>query len=558
VNNHAEIPKQIDYEQLILGSCLQYKEAVEFVYSKIDPKDFYDERNMLIYRAIQSLALKEIPVDIATIKSELQTTKNLPKVGIEYLSSIPSGIPNTLNLNHYVSELVKLSRQRNLIWASNNISQAISNGNGDIKTALIDLQKSIDALNYEDKKLDSKFDQLADDRYILHIPNKKISIEVDRLRREHHELIGELCVKCGMTGAITFDGNVSIADFNLSSARARSERAKLLLEKSKIEINWGLYLEQFTQMVLSAERQGLPPTDLRTIEKPKSEDSLCVEGMILPRRHPAILFGDGGAAKSYTALYLAGNMVKQGLTVALFDWELAGEDHRDRLERLFGQSMPKICYARCEKPLVYEIDRLRRIVKEFGIDYAFYDSVAFACDGAPESAEIAGKYFRAVRQIGPGSLHIAHVTKSEGGEDKPFGSVFWHNGSRSTWYAKIADSSQDGKTMSLGLFNKKSNLGQISKPIGFQIKFSDTSTFFSKCNPIDIPELAEGMSIRQRMRHLLKQGALPLEQIAERIGAKTDSVRRTVQRAGTIFTIIDGGKVALLSRDTGPDNVSGH
>ena len=72
---------------------------------------------------------------------------------------------------------------------------------------------------------------------------------------------------------------------------------------------------------------------------------------MFPRRHPTIIFGDGGATKSYTALYLAGRMAEQGMVVALFDWELAGEDHRDRLERLFGVLMPQVYYARCERPL---------------------------------------------------------------------------------------------------------------------------------------------------------------------------------------------------------------
>ena len=80
-------------------------------------------------------------------------------------------------------------------------------------------------------------------------------------------------------------------------------------------------------------------------------------------------------------------------------------------------------YARCERPLVYEADRLARIVREHDISYAIFDSVAFACDGPPEAAEVAGRYFRAVRQLGIGSLQIAHISKAENGDKKPFGSA---------------------------------------------------------------------------------------------------------------------------------------
>jgi hypothetical protein len=108
--------------------------------------------------------------------------------------------------------------------------------------------------------------------------------------------------------------------------------------------------------------------------------------------------------------------------VGLFDWELAGEDHRERLERLFGAKLPGVRYARCNRPFVHELDRLRRIVRDEALDYVIFDSVAFACDGPPEAAEVAGRYFQSLRQLGiVGSLHIAHISKADGADQKPFG-----------------------------------------------------------------------------------------------------------------------------------------
>ena len=148
------------------------------------------------------------------------------------------------------------------------------------------------------------------------------------------------------------------------------------------------------------------------------------------------LFGDGGDGKSLIALYLSVELTRLGLRVLYADWEFSGEDHRERLERITGPDMPDgICYAHCERPLVDEADRLRRIVGTERIDYLVADSVAFACDGPPEAAEVAARYFRALRRIGVGSLSIAHV-RQENGDQKPFGSSFWHNGFRSTTFAK--------------------------------------------------------------------------------------------------------------------------
>lgn len=394
-----------------------------------------------------------------------------------------------------------------------------------------------------------QFHTMGDDRYCMTVPEIGVTFDVDRLRRKSSELIGELSVRCDLPGARTVNGTLTIADFNLSSARARTDRAKLCATRAQATgIDWQGLLEEFSQRVLAAERAGQPAVDLREIPRPQAEDILRVDRLAFPRRHPTIIFGDGGAGKSYLALYLAGRLAEQGMSVALFDWELAGDDHRDRLERLFPDGMPQVIYARCERPLVYEADRLRRIVRENAIQYAIFDSVAFACDGPPEAAEVAGRYFRAVRQIGTGSLHIAHVTKQDGADKKPFGSTFWHNGARSTWFAKLAEPSADSDIVTLGLFNKKANLGRLQPAAGYRIEFTEHRTAFRETDVAEAPDLAVNLSIRQRMIHLLRRTPMTPDAIAEELEASPDTVRRTLRRYKQVFTVIEGGRCALLER----------
>ena len=373
--------------------------------------------------------------------------------------------------------------------------------------------------------------------------------EVDRLRREHNELVGELCVRCGLPGARSIDGTLSIADFNFSSARARTDRAKLFSGRANTrDLDWVGLVEEFSQRVLQADRAGQPAVYLCDVPKPPPDDNIQVDGFTFPRRHPSIVFGDGGSLKSYIGLYLAGRLTQQGMRMALFDWELAGEDHRERLERLFGVDMPQILYARCERPLVYELDRLTRIVRDSRVDFGIFDSVAFACDGPPEAAETAGRYFRAVRQIGGGSLHIAHISKADGADQKPFGSAFWHNGARSTWYAQLADPSADSDTLTLGLFNRKANLGRLRAPIGFTVTFTEDRTSFRRADVADSPDLALKLTVRQRMAALLRRGALAPEEIAAELDAKPETVMRTARRYPNLFVVLPGGKCGLLER----------
>ncbi|MGA7239699.1 MAG: hypothetical protein WBY44_28730 [Bryobacteraceae bacterium] len=395
------------------------------------------------------------------------------------------------------------------------------------------------------------FEQVTEDRYRIRIQELGIALEIDRLRRERGELNGELCVTCDLPGVRSSDGVLSIADFNMSSARARTDRAKLLAARANTRdtVDWTGIVEEFCQRVLQADRAGQPAVDLRTLERPSgSDDLLSVEGFRLPRRHASILFGDGGTAKSYMGLYYAGRAAESGIAVAYYDWELSGEDHRLRLERLFPDGMPRVLYVRCERPLVYEVDRLRRIVHDEKIEYSIYDSIAFACDGPPEAAEVAGRYFRAVRQVGGGSLHIAHISKGENADQKPFGSAFWHNGARSTWFVKQDEASMGSDTLRIGLFHRKSNLGKLLPPLGYSITFGEETTTFRRTDVAASPDLAEKMTVRQRMGCLLRRGSMTIEDLAAELDAKPETIERTAYRNKSSFVVLQGGKIGLVDR----------
>lgn len=308
--------------------------------------------------------------------------------------------------------------------------------------------------------------------YQLDVAAHRLHFNVDRLRRERSELIGELAVRCDIPG-VGFDGVISVGDFNLSGVVSRSARAKILRERSNLrDVDWGALLEELCQRVLGAERAGRPAISLRDLPAPRAEQEWELDGIDLLSRHPQILFGDGGSAKSYLALWILGKLSRCGVNVALFDWELAPDEHRGRLERLFGHDMPDVRYVRCERPLVHEIDGLKRVVRDEKIEFAVFDSIAFACDGPPEAAEIAGEYFRAVRQMGPiGTLHIAHINKSgDGSEMKPFGSTFWHNGARSTWYVTLGEPLMSGGQV-MNVFPRKCNLGPRKPEFHYTITF---------------------------------------------------------------------------------------
>lgn len=371
--------------------------------------------------------------------------------------------------------------------------------------------------------------------YRLAVPNVEVVLEVDRLVWQKQELTGELLVRCDLGGTDAIDGVLSVASFNLSSARARSERASLLKGQSRApDIPWAALIEELCQRTLTAERTGDPAIALRDIDRPTDEQRLVeVFGFALPFQHRSTAFGDGGGGKSLLGLYIGGLMAAEGYRVLLADWELDGGDHRERYERLFGAAMPAtLFYTRCGRPMLHEADRLRRIVRSQGIDFSIHDSVGFACHDAPETATAALAYYQATRQLGIGGLDIAHVSKAEGGDQKPFGSAFWHNSARATWNLKPTE---EAGRLTVGVFNRKHNLAPKQAPFAFDVTFDRDRTTFRLADIGAVAEFAGKVPAVQRIKAILRAGARTRDELLAELSQddvtiKPDTIRRTLDR----------------------------
>lgn len=379
-------------------------------------------------------------------------------------------------------------------------------------------------------KLEPIFRQIGESHYALEISNG-IVLSVDRLRRERQELIGELSVKCALNGAKHIDGYISVADFNLSSAQARTTRAKLLLQASEAELPWVFWIEELCQRVIRAEREGSPDVDLREIPRPGADRMLTFEGIRLPVRHPTIIFGDGGTAKSYFGLYWAGQMVERGMQVLYCDWEWTGDEHAERLERLFGPNFPRVRHLEAHRSIRDERDRIAKVIRMRHIDYLVFDSVAVACGGDPSGSEACMSYWQSLRQFGLGSLHIAHVTKGQNGQraddQKPFGSAFWHNMARMTY--NVRGEPQGDNVILVGFYNRKSQWGGQTDA-AFRIEFAPNVTRIKPTELRAESDLVDGLPLGERIVMAVVERSLTRKELALQLGVDYGVLQRAVYR----------------------------
>ncbi len=115
-------PHDLEAEQAIIGSMLTDKDAVIASIEVLKEEDFYREDNKAIYSAILNLYNRAEPIDIITVKSELESMGKFDQVGgLEYLAGLPEKVPTTANTSKYIKIVEEKSLLRNLIQTANEI-----------------------------------------------------------------------------------------------------------------------------------------------------------------------------------------------------------------------------------------------------------------------------------------------------------------------------------------------------------------------------------------------------------------------------------------------------
>lgn len=247
---------------------------------------------------------------------------------------------------------------------------------------------------------------------------------------------------------------------------------------------------------------------------------------------PTILFGAGGSGKTTIALAVARSVARgewllgshcRESNVLYVDYEATGPTLKRRLLAM-GEIPSTLDYWPAKGiPLSDQVKALERKVQRDRIGFMVVDSAAFACGGDALKQEVATAYFNALARLGIASLTVAHVTKAD--EDQyPFGSVFWHNGARMTWNVKA---SQGDDALHIGLFNRKANEERLLPPRGVRISFNGTTHLSHE----EMFEDFEGhLGLPKRIHRLLQRRAMSTAQVSQELGAKEDTVGRTIRR----------------------------
>lgn len=115
-------PHDIEAEQAVIGSMLTDRDSVISAIEVLKEEDFYRDDNRAIYSAILNLYNRAEPIDIITVKAELESMGKFEQIGgLEYLADLPEKVPTTANSMKYIKIVEEKSTLRTLIKTANEI-----------------------------------------------------------------------------------------------------------------------------------------------------------------------------------------------------------------------------------------------------------------------------------------------------------------------------------------------------------------------------------------------------------------------------------------------------
>lgn len=101
------LPNDLKAEQAVLGSLLMDNELINEIGVELQPDDFYNSANSIIYQAMLDTYDREQKFDIILITSEIMKKKKLKFIGgAHYLSSLLEVVSTALNCKHH-SKIVR-------------------------------------------------------------------------------------------------------------------------------------------------------------------------------------------------------------------------------------------------------------------------------------------------------------------------------------------------------------------------------------------------------------------------------------------------------------------
>ena len=235
-----KMPQNLEAEMSVLGVAFLNKNALVKICEELYSDMFYSEANKKLFEAIKSLYDAKVPIDITTVKEELDKRKDLNAVGgIEYIGEVIDSVATAANLDYYMKIVKDKALLRNLIDTATDIVTDSYEEDGEVTAILDEAEKRI--LNVVKERQTSDF---------IHIK--------DAIARAQEQLEELAKNKSAITGVPTGFADLDKATAGLHPGELIIVAARPGMGKTAFALNIATYAAQSTKKAVAIFNLEMP------------------------------------------------------------------------------------------------------------------------------------------------------------------------------------------------------------------------------------------------------------------------------------------------------------
>ncbi len=306
---------------------------------------------------------------------------------------------------------------------------------------------------------------------------------------------------------------------------------------------------------------------------------------ILPEKHPCLLHGGGGSAKSILAALLgvciSSGKLEKFLDRTIFrhgpaliiDFELEVDEQHRRVRALcegLGIAIPENLYYLSGLGMSTNdvFERALKICEKLDVVFVVIDSIGFAMRGDMESSKdvnaFFGEYVDPLRAIGVTPMIIDHQGKLQTGESyqrkTAFGSAFKEHRSRSILQVEAVNNDRDAGILRVRIRHKKTNFSARLEPFDVELKFGSGRIEVQTLELTAVDSASEeSLSATERIKLALKDGDKTTSELSECTGLSREylwNILPTLEREGTVRVVKTEGRTKTYGLPERPDGKS--
>lgn len=148
---YGKVPPQAkELEEAVLGAIMLEKSAYDEVEAVIKPYMFYVDANQRIFKAMQVLAKKNMPIDLLTVVEELKVSEELDAVGGPYyVTKLTNAVVSSANIVAHSRIVMQKYIQREMIRISGEIVGDAYEDSTDVFELLQQAEEKVKEINFE-------------------------------------------------------------------------------------------------------------------------------------------------------------------------------------------------------------------------------------------------------------------------------------------------------------------------------------------------------------------------------------------------------------------------